>query len=165
MTKDEIKKLPDGKHIHLRKNGTRRVFTVNNMVSKTDQSLRDEVNVNSIMLKYHQTGNITHIAKVKGTYGDVSEVPDLKEALEQVKVADEAFMGLPSKIRARFNHSATNMLDFLRDSSNDEEAIKLGLKSSPEALLKKNEVEKEILIKKEEPIPKPPDTAPKKTSD
>lgn len=118
------------KVIEIRKNGTKRVYTVNNEPSKTDQSQAKECDVNHIMKKYMKTGQITHLAKVRGTYADVSAIPDLNEALSIVKQADESFSSLPAQVRKRFGNDPSQLLEFLKDPKNDEEAIQLGLKES-----------------------------------
>lgn len=117
--------------ITYRDNGSKRISTINNEPSKTDQQWKDDVDVNSILRKFQKTGQLTHFAKVQGQYGDVSNIPDLDQAMQQIVDAKEAFQGLPSAIRARFGNDPSQMLQFLQDTSNDDEAIKLGLKTKP----------------------------------
>ena len=105
------------KVIEIRANGTKRVYTVNNEPSRTDQSQAKECDVNHIMKKYIKTGQITHLAKVRGTYADVSEIPDLNEALMVVKQADETFSMLPAQVRKDLTtilHNYLNSLKILR---------------------------------------------------
>jgi hypothetical protein len=115
------------KVITKRPNGSRRVVTVNDKPSKTDQQYRDDCDVNHIMNKYAKTGIITHLAKHPGRFANVSEIPNLLEGFEKVNQAKQAFMDLPGSLRKRFNNDFRNMVAFLNDRSNQEEAIKLGL--------------------------------------
>lgn len=116
----------------MRENGSKRVYTENKLPSKTDQSWRDDTDVNQILAKFHKTGQITHLAKIKGSYGDVSDVPDLDLAMQQIKDAEDAFMDLSAVVRKRFANSPSNMIEFLQDPKNNKEAIELGLKTGPE---------------------------------
>lgn len=116
------------KIIETRKHGIgKRVYTRNDEPSKTDQSFAQEADVKNIMERYRKTGQITHLAKSQGLYADVSNIPDLNEALSRVQEAQYAFDQLPSDLRARFRNNPINMVDFLSDPKNLEEAQKLGL--------------------------------------
>lgn len=116
------------KHIEIRKNGTKRVYTTNSQVSKTEQQFAKECDVNEIMRKFMKTGQVTHLAKHQGQFVDVSEIPDLHTAMIQVAAAQQTFDLLPAELRKRFGNSPVNMVEFLQDPSNDDEAVKLGLK-------------------------------------
>lgn len=118
-----------GKYILRRKNGTKRVVTVNHEQSLADQSQADECDVNNIMDKYLKTGQVSHLTNMQGQYADVSQIPDLHTALSQVTQAEQAFQSLPAELRERFNNSPIKMVEFLKDSKNDQEAINLNLKS------------------------------------
>ena len=48
------------KVIEKRKNGSIRVYTVNNEPSMTDQQFKDDCDVNSIVNKFTKTGHLTH---------------------------------------------------------------------------------------------------------
>lgn len=119
------------KIIEKRKNGTTRVATLNEHPSKTDQSQKQDCDVNYIVAKYRKTGQITHLAKRRGYYADVSTIPDLTEALSIVSTASDAFNALPSQLRKRFGNDPQEMIAFLQDPSNLEESIKLGLRNAP----------------------------------
>lgn len=116
------------KIISKRQNGSIRVVTPVGEKSMTDQSFKDECDVNNIISKFKKTGNLTHVARIQGTYGDFSDIPDLQQAMQTVTDAQANFEALPSNIRSRFGNSPVEFLNFLSDPSNDQEAIKLGLK-------------------------------------
>lgn len=152
------------KKIETRSNGTKRVFTVNDEVSRTDQSFDKDVNVNYIMAKYLKTGQIDHLTKNRGIYADVSQITDLLTATEQVKKANHAFNSLPAEIRKRFGNSPVSMVEFLQDPKNDTEAIKLGLKSRKTGL-DKIETETSDSALETTPTPTPPTSQKTKKTD
>lgn len=110
-------------------NGTRCVATENNEPSKTDQSFAEECDVNNIMQKYIKTGEIHHVNRKAGVYADLSDIKDLTHAYEIIGFAQQAFSGLPSELRDKFLNNPQNLINYLNDPSNDEEAISLGLKN------------------------------------
>ncbi|WVR22147.1 MAG: internal scaffolding protein [Malazfec virus 6] len=112
-----------------RKNGTTRVQSFSESPSKTDQSFKKDCDVNTIMARFMKTGQISHLAKGTAAYHDVSDVPDLDEALTIVAKAQSTFDALPANIRRRFGNSPTEMTTFLMDPKNAQEAFELGLLS------------------------------------
>lgn len=124
---DEIKK------IIRRPNGTKQVLTINNQPSRTQQHFKDECDVNNIVAKFRATGSVTHLRNSQsGVYADLTQLPiDLMEARQVVIQAEAAFEQIPAQIRQRFGHDPKNFIDFLADPANDDEAVKLGLKTRP----------------------------------
>lgn len=120
------------KLIEIRENGSKRVATVNEEPSKTDPSWTDDVDVNNIIKKYLKTGQINHLAKVKGTFADVSQIKDLHQSMIQVTKAQQLFDSLPSDLRLRFGNSPVEMVNFFNDPNNTDEAIKMGFLKKPE---------------------------------
>lgn len=116
------------KKIEIRPNGTKRVYTVNEEPTRTQQQFKDKVNINSIMAKYKKTGLIDHIRSQPGTYTDLTQLPDYQTAMNTVIHAQETFSTLPSAVRARFGHDPQSLISFLADPKNDSEAVSLGLK-------------------------------------
>lgn len=133
------------KQIEIRPNGTKRVFTINEEPSRTDSSWKDEVNVNSIIDRIKKTGQVTHLTNKQGTFADVTQIPDLQTALNQVTQANQAFDELPAYLRERFSNNPVEMIKFLQNESNRDEAIKLGLIPTPPS--------KSELTPKSEPTP------------
>lgn len=105
---------------------------------RTKQAFKDEVNINNIIARYKLTGNLPDSARAAlAKFGDFSNVPDYQSALNTVMVAQEVFSNMPSALRNRFDNDPGEMLAFLNDSRNRDEAIKLGMidpPSSPEAV-------------------------------
>jgi len=116
------------KKIELRPNGSRRVQTINTEPTRTQRQFQDQVNVNNIIKKYKKTGSITHIRNAQqGIYADLTQIPDYAEALMQIQHAQQAFEAIPAHIRLKFNNDPSRLIDYLKDPSNKEEAIKHGL--------------------------------------
>lgn len=92
----------------------------------TKQSFKDECDINYIVKQFGVTGNIP-VSPLEPSYGDFSGVSDYHSALNQINAANEAFMALPSKLRAKFDHDPNALLNFLNNESNRDEAIELGL--------------------------------------
>jgi len=109
-------------------NGNVRVRTYNDEPSRTQQQFKDQCDINQIMKKYHSTGQITHLRTTPGRYLDTTNVPSYQEALNTIINANDSFNALPSEVRKRLGNDPKNMIDFLSDPNNDDEARKLGLK-------------------------------------
>ncbi|AXL14665.1 internal scaffolding protein [Microviridae sp.] len=120
--------------------------------SLTHQASKRECDVNNIMAKWAKTGMIDHVNRYPGEYGDFTNVPsDYQESLNAVLAADEQFSSLPSKVRARFGNNPAAFLDFVSDSENVDEMIKMGL-------MRPKDLE---VLEDPEPAKKPVKTAPK----
>lgn len=95
--------------------------------SKVQQQFKEQCDVNNIIAKYIKTGELHHEARKLGVYGDMSSEKDYLQSMQTVVDANHAFNILPSKIRERFSNQPSQMLAFLEDNSNYDEAVKLGL--------------------------------------
>lgn len=120
------------KIITKRKNGTLRVQTFNEDPPMTDPQWTEESDINYIMDKFQKTGQLTHTSNRQGVYADVSQIPDLLGAAIIVKEAQDNFNALPSQIREKFKNDPQEMINFLQDPKNAEEAVKLGLLNKQE---------------------------------
>ena len=98
--------------------------------SLTQQHFKDECDINQIMNRYRETGFLVDpLARPteKLQFGDFSTPFDYMEAMNTVVRANEAFAGLPANLRKRFNNDPAELLAFVSDESNVDEAVKLGL--------------------------------------
>jgi phage internal scaffolding protein len=100
--------------------------------SLTKQSFKDECDINRIIARVRNGGNI-NINTRAGRYMDVSNVPDYATALAIVKNADDMFAALPAGVRKKFENDPLEMVEFLQDPKNHDEAVKLGLVVPKEA--------------------------------
>ena len=122
-------KLRSNQKITVRKNGTLKIETINNEPTLTQQQFKEQCDINNIIKHYTQTGELP-LSKKVGQFLDVSNVQDYQSALHTVFEAQAAFDSLPSNVRAKFENDPNQLVAFIEDDSNHEEALKLGLLSS-----------------------------------
>lgn len=125
---DQLKNRVSGKYVTIRPDGTTRVFTVNNEPSMTDQSFKEESNINNIISKYSKTGMLPSNIRTHGSYLDITETKSLFEGLNTINEGLAVFNKLSEKVRRRVE-TPQGLIEFLSDPENDDEAIKLGLKT------------------------------------
>ena len=102
--------------------------------SMTKQSFVDDCDINTIMRRYEATGAFPdHMNQRagRGQFGDFSDVSDFQSALNTVIAAESAFADLPARLRDRFGNDPEQLLRFLNDENNRDEAISLGLVPPP----------------------------------
>ncbi len=107
-----------------------KVQTVNTEPSKTKQSLADNANVNKIIKKYNKTGVIPNMNALEAVYGEITS-QDLQDAIHKVDSSYEAFMQVPSEIRAKFNNDAGSFIDYATNPDNINEMRQYGLAPQP----------------------------------
>ena len=98
--------------------------------SLTDSQFAKDCDILTIM-KRCACGDSSMVRQSKPVFGDVSNYGDFAECMQKVAKAKMEFAELPSHIRSRFGDSPVALLEFLADSNNDTEAIRLGLKVAP----------------------------------
>lgn len=108
---------------------------------RTDQSFKEECDVNNIVSKFSKTGAITHISRIQGVYADLTEVTDLLAMKETVQMAQNAFDALPSSLRNKLNNDPSQFIEYLNDPKNSEELISLGI-LTPKAGAQYSEISK-----------------------
>lgn len=113
--------------VYTRPNGTKGVRTINADPTLTQQQFREECDINNIIKKHTRTGELTHVSQKLGSYLDVSEITDYQSMLQSVQNAQDAFMALPASTRARFRNDPGELLAFIQNDSNYDEAVSLGL--------------------------------------
>lgn len=97
----------------------------------TDQSFKEECDINTIMLRYQSTGEMPRIDERDPQWLDVTGM-DFQAHMDFILEANEMFAELPSAIRDRFGNDPAAFLDFTSDESNREEMARMGL-LTPEA--------------------------------
>lgn len=123
----EIRQKPNQK-ITVRKNGTIAVESINTEPTMTQQQFKDQCDINNIIKNYTQTGELP-LSKKVGQFLDVSNIQDYQTSLQTVFEAQQNFDALPSNIRSHFQNDPTQLLAFIEDDANYDEALKLGLLS------------------------------------
>lgn len=96
--------------------------------SLTQQQFIEEADINVLAKRWGLVGGQMPVAPINpADYGDFSNVPDLRTALDLVNEAKNRFMELPPALRYRFHNSPGELWDFVTDPNNAEEAVRLGL--------------------------------------
>lgn len=94
----------------------------------TQQSARDECDINNIITKIMRGEVNPHENRYEPRYMDVSDIStDYQAALNLVIHAQETFEGLSAAVRDRFNNDPAEFLAFMDDPDNLDEAVELGL--------------------------------------
>ncbi|WNK15111.1 MAG: internal scaffolding protein [Microvirus sp.] len=102
--------------------------TVNDERSLTQQHFTEDADINVIVRRFGlDKAPLPTEAIDPGFYGDFTNVPDLRTALELVRDAENKFMDLPAELRKRFDNSAAKMWHFVNDPNNADLAVKWGL--------------------------------------
>jgi len=100
--------------------------------SRTQQHFKDETDINNILRQFNITGQLPTKA-ITPQYGDFTGIGDYHGALNAVIAAENEFMTLPATLRARFDNDPQELIEFLNNPENKEEALKLGLLNKAEA--------------------------------
>jgi len=94
--------------------------------SRTQQSFRDECDINNILRQFNVTGQLP-AGSVQPQYGDFSGITDYQSALNAVMAAQESFLQLPAKVRAKFDNDPALFVEFASNEANRDEMKALGL--------------------------------------
>lgn len=113
------------------------VLTANLSPSKALQQFKDECDINNLVARYHQTGTFYNALDCAGRvarmpeFGDFSEMGDFREQQERILHVYEAFQGLPSHIRERFNNNPAFFVEFVGNEKNFEACCEMGIFEKP----------------------------------
>lgn len=116
-----------------RKRSVPRFLTVVEGKSMTKQAFKGECDINKIVAKATMTGFVESVNPNSSMYADVSEIPDYQQALNVVNYASKHFQALPAEVRKKFENDPRQLLDYMADPKNRDEAVKLGLLPKPTA--------------------------------
>lgn len=98
--------------------------------SLTQQHFKDECDINNIIARAQVTGSLVdplNPSTRQPLFDDFTSAPDFMAAQNMLVAASEAFNALPAALRKRFDNDPAELLAFLDDDANREEAVKLGL--------------------------------------
>lgn len=98
--------------------------------SLTQQQFKEESDINNIVDRFMKTGYLPDPVSMP-QYVDYEGVFDFQSAMNVVRQADENFMRMDAKVRARFHNSPQEFLEFFADPNNRDEAVRLGLAVPP----------------------------------
>ena len=94
--------------------------------SLTQQQFKEESDINTIVDRFMKTGVMPDPVSMP-QYVDYEGVFDFQSAMNVVRAADENFMRMDAKVRARFHNSPQEFLEFFANPDNVDEAVRLGL--------------------------------------
>lgn len=95
--------------------------------SMTQQSFKDQCDINNIMKRFEATGLADHVKQHGGTYDDYTGLPlDYHAAMNSVVEAQQMFETLPAKVRKRFGNDPGDFLNFV-DTADDAAMREIGL--------------------------------------
>lgn len=101
--------------------------------SLTQQQFKEESDINNIVDRFMKTGHLPDPVSMP-QYVDYEGIFDFQSAMNVVRQADENFMRMDAKVRARFHNSPQEFLEFFADPANSDEAVRLGLAVSSKPL-------------------------------
>lgn len=93
--------------------------------SMTQQSFKDECDINTIVRRFGVTGEQPPLPPPASV--EFSEVYNFQTAMNVIRAGTESFESLDSTIRARFNNDPAQFMNFVHDDSNIEQARMWGL--------------------------------------
>ncbi|QXP08512.1 MAG: internal scaffolding protein [Arizlama microvirus] len=91
------------------------------------QAFKDDCDINNIIKRHAQGGDLPNRQLNPGFYADISEMPDYEEAANMVRMVTETFSELSSSVRNRFNNDPSQFIKFVDDPKNMKELVQLGL--------------------------------------
>lgn len=100
--------------------------------SRTKPDLAGECDINFIVDTFLRTGQ-QPLPLPPEHYGDISSLPNLSQALQQVINASHLFESLPAQLRRELGNDATQLEGWLANPDNKDRAVKLGLIKAPVA--------------------------------
>lgn len=95
--------------------------------TKTKQCFAEECDINNIVNRFRRTGVLPPPPPDTLKYGDISDLTNLQDAMIRAFDAEDMFMRIPAKIRARFENDVFQFLEFADNPSNRDEMVKMGL--------------------------------------
>lgn len=98
--------------------------------SRTEQQHVAEADINYIANRFMSTGELPQVLEMP-LNNDFNVAPDFQTAMNLIAKAKQEFMELPAKLRTRFNHDPGQLIAFMEDPENRDEAIKLGFIEKP----------------------------------
>jgi len=114
----------------------------------TQQQFKEDSDINQIVKKFKDTGTITHVRNLQGTFGDFTNAMDYQTSLNKVIEAQESFNQLKASIRKRFKNDPARLVAFVNDPKNKREAAYLGLlnKDATTAVINTDKAKKQAFV-------------------
>lgn len=115
----------------------------------TQQHLAEDCDINNIILKHARGEAVNIIDPAQMIYGDFTSLEDFHSTMNRLKRTEEAWEQMPANIKKRFNQNPGELIEFLNNDANREEAEQLGLVEKKQPLIYETPPQKDE--KKEKP--------------
>lgn len=105
-------------------------------VSRTHQSFKQDCDINVVMRRYANNGQLPQLNRAQPSYGDFSNATDYLTAQVTVMDAIADFGQLPARVRKACGNDPAQFLTMVQDPNRVQELVDLGLaiKRVPEQL-------------------------------
>lgn len=103
-----------------------RPATINTEDTMTQQADANDTDINVIMARYNQTGQLPEVL-TEPMFGDFTGTLDYATAVSAIRVAEEAFLEVPAKIREQFGNDPGAFIKFASDPQNKDRLKEMGL--------------------------------------
>lgn len=108
--------------------GRRKIEKVFTDKTRTQQNYKEDSDVNNVMKRFNRTGVLT--TGMQGNrqpmFGNFTSM-DFQSMMNTLVDAQQAFAMLPSRIRGRFKNDPYQVVRFVENPDNYDEAVRLGL--------------------------------------
>lgn len=94
--------------------------------SMTKQADAQETDINFIIKQYRNTGVVRHTSARLAQYSN-TEAISFQDAMDYIARTTQEFEQLPADLRKRFGNDPTQLVEFMNDPANYDEAVKLGI--------------------------------------
>nr|QJB21017.1 MAG: internal scaffolding protein [Microvirus sp.] len=94
--------------------------------SVTQQSFKDECDINILLAKFAVTGQLPDNVRVP-QFVDFEDTFDFQSSMNVLRAAEEAFASMPANVRDRFANDPGRLVEFANNPDNYDEAVRLGL--------------------------------------
>ena len=98
-------------------------------ISITQQNFKKEQDINTIMKRYIKTGILGDPLSIRNAnpkFGNFDNVADFHTQMNRLTELQTEFNELNSEVRNRFNNDPAELVEFLADPKNEDEARELG---------------------------------------
>lgn len=109
------------------------------------QSQEADANINNIMERFGITGQLPQGVRAPTFQDFGDQIFDFRSAVEQIAMAEDAFMCMPARVRSRFDNDPQKFVEFCSDEANAKEMRELGL-LKPEVVPPKEVIQKVEIV-------------------
>lgn len=150
MSKDALEKIKSNAPPFIRPTRSRvRTYAASGGEAITQQHMKDDCDINIIIKRHAETGNISHLNPKSPLYMDCTGVRDLQGAIRLVEEAEDNFATLPSAVRKACQNDPVAFIEMLYTEAGTAELSEAGLEYGPKPKPETDEVK---------PTPKPTST-------